>query len=123
MSSTTLDTMRPTRVRYSILAATTAASFILYLHRAFIAEILKYDDIRAELQLTPENVAATYASLNAPLEITFESVCLIEQVDHFCLDVAELLGHLACGWGCCVAHDVRPLGGCLSCCAGLLQRL
>ncbi len=29
---------------------------------------------------TNENVAATYASLNAPLEITFESVCLIEQV-------------------------------------------
>lgn len=62
MSSSTLDSTRPTNVRYSILAATTAASFILYLHRAFIAEILKYDDIRAELNLTAENVAATYSA-------------------------------------------------------------
>ena len=34
---------RPTNVRYQILAATTAASIILYVHRAFISEILKFD--------------------------------------------------------------------------------
>ncbi|MGC3968712.1 MAG: MFS transporter [Pirellulales bacterium] len=53
---------RPTHVRYYVLAATTAASFILYLHRAFIAEILKYAEIRAELNLTDADVAATYSA-------------------------------------------------------------
>ena len=42
---------RPTRVRFGVLAAMTVASFMLYLHRAFIAEILKYKEIRCELRL------------------------------------------------------------------------
>ena len=53
---------RPTRIRYRVLAAATAASFMLYLHRAFIAEILKHQDIRRELQLTDADVASTYSA-------------------------------------------------------------
>lgn len=53
---------RPTRVRFGVLAAMTVASFVLYLHRAFIAEILKYKEIRDELQLTEADVAATFSA-------------------------------------------------------------
>jgi MFS family permease len=51
---------RPTHVRYHILGAATAASFMLYLHRSFIAEILKRDDVRVELGLNDDLVAYTY---------------------------------------------------------------
>lgn len=53
---------RPTNVRYQILAATTAASIILYLHRIFIAEVLKFDSIRDELQLTDQDLANTFSA-------------------------------------------------------------
>ena len=42
---------RATKVRYQILAATTAASIILYVHRAFISEVLKYEAVLQELGL------------------------------------------------------------------------
>lgn len=58
----TLNVERPTIVRYQILAATTAASIILYVHRAFISEILKFGEIRSELHLTDENLADTYSA-------------------------------------------------------------
>jgi ACS family glucarate transporter-like MFS transporter len=53
---------RRTNVRYHILAAATAASFIMYLHRSFIAEILKRSDVRAELNLDDDKVALTYTA-------------------------------------------------------------
>jgi MFS family permease len=51
---------RRTRVRFHVLGAATAASFILYLHRSFLAEILKRDDVRVELDLNDDKVAYTY---------------------------------------------------------------
>jgi ACS family glucarate transporter-like MFS transporter len=53
---------RPTHVRYHILAAATAASFIMYLHRSFIAEILKYPEVRTELNLDATQIAYTYSA-------------------------------------------------------------
>jgi ACS family glucarate transporter-like MFS transporter len=49
MSNAAAD--RPTQVRYQVLAAMTAASVILYVHRAFISEVLKLDYVLAELGL------------------------------------------------------------------------
>ncbi len=48
---------RPTNVRYQILAAATAASVILYVHRAFISEVFKFPEISAALGIneTHEN--------------------------------------------------------------------
>lgn len=42
---------RPTHVRYHILAAMTAASIILYVHRIFLAEVLKFESALSELGL------------------------------------------------------------------------
>jgi MFS family permease len=61
MQAATSDS-RPTIVRYHILAAATAASVILYVHRIFIAEVLKFPAILKELQLTDNNVADTYTA-------------------------------------------------------------
>ncbi|MCE9608376.1 MAG: MFS transporter [Planctomycetia bacterium] len=55
--SQTIDTaMRPSRIRFGVLSATTAASVILYVHRAFVAEILKFPQVRADLHLTDADV-------------------------------------------------------------------
>jgi len=43
---------RATGVRYQVLAATTAASVILYVHRAFVAEIFKFPQVNADLNLS-----------------------------------------------------------------------
>jgi len=51
MSSFSDPVERPSRVRYQVLAAMTAASVILYFHRAFISEILKLDDVLEQLGL------------------------------------------------------------------------
>ena len=53
---------RPTIVRYQILAATTAASVILYVHRIFISEVLKFPEIRTELNLSDDMVNHTYSA-------------------------------------------------------------
>lgn len=53
---------RPTNVRYQILAATTAASVILYVHRIFISEVLKFPAIRTELNLSDDMVNHTYSA-------------------------------------------------------------
>lgn len=47
---------RSTHVRHGVLAATTAASVILYVHRAFVAEILKFPEVKKDLGLTPDDV-------------------------------------------------------------------
>jgi len=47
----TIHDERPTTVRYQVLAAMTAASIVLYLHRAFISEMLKFPSVLAELGL------------------------------------------------------------------------
>lgn len=46
-----VETQRPTIVRYQILAAMTAASIILYVHRIFLSELLKFDSVLGELGL------------------------------------------------------------------------
>lgn len=47
----------PTNVRYVILAVTTFASFLLYLDRVCISEVLKNDSVRAALGLDDNQVA------------------------------------------------------------------
>lgn len=73
MSHATESDARPTRVRFGVLAATTAASIILYVHRAVVAEILSYPKVRLELELTDDDVKWilsaifwTYAVLQVP---------------------------------------------------------
>ena len=52
MSQTIDSDARATGVRYQVLAATTAASVILYVHRAFVAEIFKFPQVNADLNLS-----------------------------------------------------------------------
>jgi MFS family permease len=74
MSHAITSDARPTRVRFGVLAATTAASIILYVHRAFVSEILKFDQVRSDLELTPADDKRihfafffSYALLQVPL--------------------------------------------------------
>lgn len=56
MSQTIDSDARATGVRYQVLAATTAASVILYLHRMFVAEIFKFPQVLEDLKLTTADV-------------------------------------------------------------------
>ncbi len=60
--STVAAELKPTHVRYHILAAMTAASIVLYVHRIFIAEVLKFDYILKELQLSEDDVKNTFSA-------------------------------------------------------------
>lgn len=51
---------RATHVRWHILASATAASFILYLHRSFIAQILSVKKVRDELGLDDDKLSYTF---------------------------------------------------------------
>jgi sugar phosphate permease len=62
----TIHDERPTLVRYHVLAAMTATSIILYLHRAFISEVLKFDHVLAELGLLLSD-SSTGAPLTDPV--------------------------------------------------------
>jgi len=73
MSQTIAGDERPTGVRFHVLAATTAASVILYVHRAFVAEILKFPEVKADLGLSDTDVSwilsgffLSYALLQVP---------------------------------------------------------
>lgn len=77
MSRTTDDDLadaeRPTRIRFGVLSATTAASIILYVHRAFVAELFKFPQVKSDLGLKDEDISwilsaffLSYALLQVP---------------------------------------------------------
>ncbi len=56
------QSLRPTHVRYAVLLATTLTSFVLYLDRVCIAEIVKADAFKSELHLGPDDVGKVLSS-------------------------------------------------------------
>ncbi|HUY92944.1 MAG TPA: MFS transporter [Pirellulales bacterium] len=56
-SASTGEEAPPSRVRWMILGVTTLASFLLYLDRICLAEVLKYDSVKETLELTDVKIA------------------------------------------------------------------